>query len=328
MDQIEAPVYIGETFLNGPKVDLTQLGPGDLVVVGVPWDKTKLSRKGASSGPRAIREATYLFDYYVSELGDNALVNIDDGHELTYAPAITDAGDLELDALDTTQMIESVRATYRAIGESGAMPVSLGGDHFTTFPVVWGLTDGLTASTGERIGYLHIDLHLDLCGEIAPFGKYSSGSTIRNLFEVEALRPGCAAIIGAEPVQIKSDIAFAREHNLAIHSITEVRRDGPGKVARRAAEDVLLNSDALYISLDIDCLNRTYAPGTGNAMGISGMVPDELMEILDVLRYFPTKGFDVVEVAPAWDPTERTQNIAATALIEFLEPRLFEAANG
>jgi agmatinase len=194
--------------------------------------------------------------------------------------------------------------------------------------VVWGFTEGVTARTGEKLGYLHIDLHLDLCGEIPEFGKYSSGSTIRNLFEVGALRSGCAAVIGAEPVQIKSDIEFAKAQGLEIHSITKVRRDGPAKVATMAAEDVLRDSDALYISLDIDCLNRTYAPGTGNAMGISGLFPSELMDILRALREFPIRGLDVVEVAPAWDPTERTQNIAASALIEVLEPRLFDTKEG
>jgi agmatinase len=320
--------YAGETFLNGDKVALSDLSAGDLVVIGVPWDKTKLSRRGAAAGPTAVREATFLFEYFVTELGDNLLVNIDDGNEMSYISKIKDAGDLELDDYDTAQMMEYVRKTYRAVGESGAVPVSLGGDHFTTFPVVWGFNDGVAAGSGERLGYLHIDLHLDLCGPIPQFGKYSSGSTIRNLFEENVLRPGCAAVIGAEPVQIKSDIDFAEAHGLAIHSITKVRRDGPAKVAAMAAEDVLRDSDALYISLDIDCLNRTYAPGTGNAMGISGLFPAELMEIMATLRDYPIRGLDCVEVAPAWDPTERTQNMAASALIELLEPRLFDVSKG
>jgi arginase family enzyme len=319
--------YQGETFLNGPKVELSDLGQGDLVVIGVPWDKTKVSRRGAVEGPTAIREATFLFDYYVTKLAENELVNIDDGQRFTYRAGIQDAGDLDLASLDTPAMMEFVRETYRKVGASGAVPVSLGGDHFTTFPVVWGFTEGIRESSGEELGYLHIDLHLDLCGEVPIFGKYSSGSTIRNLFEEKALRGGCTAIIGAEPVQMRSDIEFATANDIAIHSITEVHRDGPTAVTRRALDSVMRRSDGLYVSLDIDCLNRTFAPGTGNAMGVSGLLPDELMEILDVVREYPIRGLDVVEVAPAWDPTERTQNIAAAALIEVLEPRLFEVAD-
>lgn len=328
MTSIEPPPYAGETFLNGPKVQLSDLRENDLVVIGLPWDKTKISRRGAADGPRAIRQATHLFDYYVKTLAQNSLVNIDDGQEFRYVSRIKDLGDLDLEQLATGEMIEFVRNTSRAIGRSGATPVSLGGDHLVTFPVMWGLTEGIMSAFGEQLGYLHIDLHLDLCGDIPFFGKHSSGSTIRNLYEVNAVRPGCAAVIGAEPIQMKSDIQFAREHDLTIHSITKVRSEGPGKVAVEAAEQVLKNSDWLYVSLDIDCLNRTYAPGAGNAMGISGLLPDELMDILHHIRKYPIRGFDIVEVAPCWDRSERTQNIAASAVIEVLESRLFEVSNG
>jgi arginase family enzyme len=94
-------------------------------------------------------------------------------------------------------------------------------------------------------------------------------------------------------------------------------------VVREAAERGLSGAERLYVSIDIDCLNRTYAPGTGNNVGIGGLLPDELMEAVNALRSYPVAAIDMAEVSPRWDPSGRTPSIAASALIEFLDPWLF-----
>jgi agmatinase len=314
-----SPAVTGDTFLRLPRTQPSALEPGTIAVLGLPNDVTKVSRPGAAEGPRAIREATLMFDFAVREMAEGEVVDIDAGTASSHRPGrMADVGDVELgdDAQANADAIE------RAVGEivaAGALPLSLGGDHFVTYPVVKAVS-----RAHERLAYLHIDMHLDLADEVPGFGRLASSTPLRRLVDDGALDPARVLIFGVESFHHRNEWDFAVEKGIEVISARRLRREGVAGVLREALGRIGDGADGLYVSTDIDVVARTYAPGTGNAVGVSGLLPEDLIEIAHVVRAQPLVGLDLVEVAPRWDPSGRTAGIAASYLLEILWPRLFE----
>ena len=188
-----------------------------------------------------------------------------------------------------------------------------------TYPIV----TGLSAQTDAPLAYLHIDMHLDLADDVPGFGKLASGTPLRRLVEGEILDPERVVIFGAESFQHRDEWEFARDSGIEVISAAAVHRQGVRDALVPAVERITKDGRGLYVSTDIDVLSRTYAPGTGNAVGISGLDPQQLLEVARIVRRLPLVGLDLVEVSPRWDPTERTAGIAAAYLLEILWPTMF-----
>lgn len=181
-----APALDGSTFMKAPRVSMADLHTGQIAVVGVPWEGTKVSRLGCRAGPRAIREATYVTAYLLHSLDGSGLVDMETGE--VFMPArrheLVDVGDLGLFHADVHETMRVVREGIGSIVAAGALPVILGGDHFISYPAIMGVREGL-ARTGKdtKLGYVHIDAHMDLLDELPWFGKLSSGSQVRRLVD-------------------------------------------------------------------------------------------------------------------------------------------------
>jgi agmatinase len=313
--------YSAETFASCRFTAMADVRSNDAVVVGVPYERTKISRPGAAEGPRAIREATATFGFVVTSMAGGMVTDLDSGRVKRYEPRMADVGDLQVRDMGVEELGQTVRGAVGALVRKGALPVILGGDHYITFPSVTGVSEAL--GSGTRLGYLHFDMHLDMAGEIPYWGKDSCGAVIHRLIDEDVVGGERITVIGAESFQHQNEVDFAKRHGISIRTVRDVRRDGAATVVREAAERGLSGAERLYVSIDIDCLNRTYAPGTGNNVGIGGLLPDELMEAVNALRSYPVAAIDMAEVSPRWDPSGRTPSIAASALIEFLDPWLF-----
>jgi agmatinase len=313
--------YGATTFASCPIGTIETIRAGEAVVLGVPYERTKISRPGASEGPKAIREATAMFGFAVESMAGGVIADLDSGVTSRYRPRLRDLGNLDVEDLAVEDMHAAVRGAVGRIASRGALPVILGGDHYVTFPSISGVVDAREHE--GNVGYLHFDMHLDMAGEIPYWGIHSCGAVVRRVVDAGIVDPKRITVIGAESFQHQNEVDFAREHGITINTVKDVRARGAGAVVKEAAERALSGADALYVSVDIDCLMRTYAPGTGNVVGISGLFPDELMEGIISLRSFPVVAFDMTEVAPRWDPTGRTPAIASTMLLEFLRDHLF-----
>jgi agmatinase len=311
-----APPSQEHTFLRCPEGALDDLRPGMTAVVGVPWDATKITRPGAREGPNAIRQATAS---PASRLRNDGLVDLDRGVRLSLpGPSpIVDLGNLVLAPTDVPTMIDKVSATIAAIVRRGAFPVMLGGDHFVTYPAVRGFTIASRETDPDiRLGYLHVDQHLDLNDHAPSWGKHHSGTPARRISELPGIETSRMVFLGINGPQPADNAAFVRDADATVIPLSQLRREGvPASMERVRA--VLRDRDAIYVSLDIDALDRAYAPGTGNTATIGGLLPMELLEIAAALRALPLAAVDLVEVAPAWDPTGRTPAIAAAT------PKLF-----
>jgi arginase family enzyme len=319
------PPLVGSTFLKSPKASVEELGPKSVAVVGVPYEGTKVSRLGCKHGPIAIREASYMFAYLLQSLDGAALVDPVTEEIITQSDRhdLVDIGDLALFQADVHETTKIIRESLRSIVRTGALPVILGGDHYVSFPCLHGVLEGFTPAK-SNLGYVHIDSHLDLADTMPFFGKYSSGTQVRRIIDTAGVDPKNMLMIGIGGIQPKAEWDFAKSSGIRMVLRHELQ-------AANSIHDLIISALApvarckgVYLTIDIDVNDRTFAPGVGNAVGAGGLLPLQFLEVLSALRTLPLAAIDLVEVAPNIDGSGRTASLAVTALTSVLEDKLFD----
>jgi agmatinase len=254
--------------------------PGGLALFGVPYDRTASFRRGSRFGPDAIRWASDSIETY-SPLLDRDLDDV----------PYVDAGDLDVDALDPDAMI---RAVGRAL--PSGVPLVLGGEHTITLGVVGALTPRY-----PDLAVVQWDAHTDLRDEYD--GRRVAHATVmRRLIDAGVSLAQLGIRAGT-----RAEFEFARARTLCCTRGVAV----PAEIHAR------LEGRPLYLTVDIDVLDPSEAPGTGNPepMGAS------FGQLVDALRGLGSQrivGLDVVEVAPPWDSTGRTAVLAASLVREMI----------
>ncbi|MBD5803136.1 Agmatinase [Azoarcus sp. Aa7] len=298
--------FVGHcTFAKSPPcVDWEQID-ADVAVLGAPNDMGTQWRSGARFGPRGIREASTLFSFGHSGAYDFE----DDVMYLTRDEVrITDVGDADIVHTDMAKSNANIEFAVRKILEKGAMPLVLGGDHSIHAPVI-------KAFEGRGpIHILHVDAHLDFVDERHGV-RYGHGNPLRRASEMDH-------IVGMTQIGIRNvsssnrdDYMAAREAGSQILSVRDVRRLGTEGVLARIPQGV-----SYYITIDIDGFDPSIAPGTGTPSH-GGFLYYEVLEIIQALArrsHGNIVGMDLVEVAPAYDPTGTTSILAAQLLMNSL----------
>lgn len=320
-----SPAVQGDTFMRAPRVGFEQLRAGQVAVLGMPHEITKISRAGTSEAPKALRDATLMFEYGISALSDGELADLDSGARHRYIPeTLVDLGDLELSG-DVHGNMGIIDEAVAKIVQAGATPFVLGGDHFISYPVVRAVGRAL----GAPIAYVHVDMHFDLGDDSPGFGRYSCGTPVRRLIDEGPLDPRNVVIAGLDPLQPAAEVDFARESGITCLSSARLQREGPGRALKQALDRIVSPElRGIYVSFDIDVFARVYAPGTGNAVGATGLSPEDALEMARVLRGYPIVGLDVVEVSPRWDASGSTAGLAVAIASELLWDRLFRSTEG
>jgi agmatinase len=275
--------------------DLPDFGGLDIALIGVPMDLGVTNRPGARFGPRAVRDVERIGPYH---------------HALGVAPgaecAAADIGDVPLRSrysLDTS--IADIGSFYALIQAAGVRPLSVGGDHSVTGPI-------LKALAAERpVGLVHIDAHCDTMGEIDG-SKFHHGGPFRQAVLAGALDPERTVQIGIRgPAEIFW--GFSYDSGMTVLHIEDVDRLGMAGVV--AAARRVVGDGPTYVSFDVDGLDPAFAPGTGTPEP-GGLTPREAQAILRGLAGLDIVGGDVVEIAPQYDPTGNTAMIGAQILFE------------
>lgn len=273
----------------------------DIALVGVPFDLGVTNRPGARHGPAQLRELAY-----VSGSFDNM------HHVSKIIPAqickIVDVGDVPFStnyALD--EGIASIETFFHKIIDAGAVPVSAGGDHSITFPIL------KAVGRDEPVGVVHFDAHCDTMGPL-PGGKFHHGGPFRNAALAGALDPERTIQIGIRgPAEPFWD--FSYESGMRVIHIEEFHEMGVDAVIQEARR--VVGDGPTYISFDVDGLDSTFAPGTGTPE-IGGLLPREAQQIIRGLQGLNLVGGDLVEVAPPFDPSGNTALVGGTILYEIL----------
>ncbi len=320
------PPFAGiATFFRAPLADFKDLGSGMFAVLGAPNDSTLGSRQGTRYGPRGIREGSIGPISYLQAGPEKALTHIASGTLIRLAPGtpLVDLGDLNVYPNDMARTVDSFRRGAAAVAESGAVPILLGGDHYVTYPLFLGFMEGLLSRGARRLGYIQFDNHLDLQDDNRIWGKHFHGSQARRISELSAILPRNMVWIGASGYTGREQVEWLRRSGGTLFTPTEIRRQGIDRVVEQALEIASNGTDAIYVSLDIDVVNGGASPGTGSVV-TDGLSPAELFRAMRLLAQSGRVGaLDVTEVAPSLDPSGRTIQIAASAIIELISPRVF-----
>lgn len=270
-------------------------------LVGVPFDGAVTNRPGARFGPQEIRRASLMLcDGLHPVFGVSPL------------EALGDAGDLRLpNASALAQVREAIQAQVAALMARHHC-VFLGGDHSITLP----LLRALHAQHGP-VALIHFDAHCDTWED--HFGEPSGHGT----WTYEALQEGL--VLPQKTVQIglrSSGTRAAREYvqdqGGLIFTARALRgRDGAGLQDVVQQIRTRIGQQPCYLTLDIDCLDPAFAPGTGTPEP-GGMSSSQVLTLLEELADLHFVGMDCVEVAPAYDHAELTSNAAATFVWTYL----------
>lgn len=294
------------TFFRAPLCpDLREL-KADVAFLGVPFDQSTYGRPGARFGPDGIRDVDRVYDYTDpwEDKEAQGYFDIDRGPGvLLRGITMADCGNVTVLPADIEKNFGKVTTAVRRILERGAFPVVVGGDHAITYPVV-------RAFEGNApLDIVHFDAHMDFTHDIQGV-LYAHGSPIRRVSELPFVRN--ITSIGVR--KARHDVyREALERGVRIITAEQLRSLGPERATAQVPP-----SQRLYVTLDIDVLDPTYAPGTGTPAA-GGLSYFELRDaLLEVTRRGQVVGFDLVEVAPPYDPSQITTRVAAQLIIDLL----------
>ena len=286
------------------------IGAAPFGVAGVAWDGATTNRPGARFGPAAIRQASAMLCDGTHPLFDVSPI----GH-------VQDHGDLCLPNTSLAAMRAALQPQALALMRRQHM-VWLGGDHAMTLSLLRAARE----RQGRPLAVLHFDAHCDTWED--HFGESSGHGT----WVYEALQEGLVLPRGMVQVGIRSAAErAAREYVSAIGGLIFTARelrglDGAAQLAgvvRAIAQRLQAANAPIYLTLDIDCLDPAFAPGTGTPEP-GGLSTSQVLTLLEDLcaRPLPFVGMDCVEVAPAYDHAELTSNAAAVLVWTYLCARL------
>ena len=274
-------------------------------VAGVAWDGATTNRPGARFGPRAVRQASHMLCD-----GVHPHFNVTPGVHLG------DAGDLLLPNTSLAGMREALQPQAAKLMADHHM-AWLGGDHSITLPLLREYKNLL----GRPLAVVHFDAHCDTWTD--HFGEPSGHGT----WVYEAMREGlvidaCFTQLGIRSAGQRAARDYVQTRGGQIFTARQLRGlESPAQLApvlaairaRLAAH----GNPPVYLSLDIDCLDPAFAPGTGTPEP-GGLTTNQVLSVLEELADLPFVGMDCVEVSPPYDHAELTSYAAASFVWTYL----------
>ena len=263
----------------------------DIAVTGVPFDQAVTNRPGTRLGPRAIREAS-------------ALQAVDPPYGWPFNVledcAIADYGDLAFDYANVPEFPGRLTDHIRGILQAGAAPLTLGGDHYISFPILRAM-----AEKHGPLSLIHFDAHSDTWPD-DDMARVDHGTMFYKAVKSGLVDPARSVQIG---------IRTTNADTLGVHIIDapEVHLIGAEEVVARVHQ--IGGDHPAYLSFDIDALDPAYAPGTGTPVW-GGLTSAQAAAMLRGLAGVNLKGGDVVEVSPPFDTTGATAIAGAHVAVE------------
>jgi guanidinopropionase len=298
-DPMERPRYTGlPTFMRAPYAeDPSGL---DIGLAGIPFDGGVTNRPGARHGPREIRNQSSLMRKVHQSSGIAP-------YEICRVADIGDAWVQKPFRLEGS--LDEIAAFFGKVHAAGVVPVSAGGDHSVTLPVLRGI------ARERPVGLVHFDAHCDT-GDDYLGSKFHHGAPFRRAVEEGLLDPKRTIQIGIRGPLNDLDVwRFSHERGMRVVYIEELYEIGVKAVIEEARR--VVGDGPTYISFDVDGLDPVYAPGTGTPE-VGGFTTLEAQLMLRGLRGLDLVGGDVVEVAPPFDPTGNTALVGASIMFEIL----------
>ena len=298
---MEVPRYAGlATFFRLPINENPSSSEIDIGIIGVPWDGGTTNRPGARHGPREVRSASSLVRLYHP-------VSLKSPYDVS---KVADLGDCSVNPADLKDSLSRIENFYTNINKLGIKPISIGGDHLISLPILRGIVKD------KPLGMFHFDSHTDTWDSYFGGFKYTHGTPFRRAIEENLLDPKRIVMLGIRgSLYDPKDLDWAKEKGVTIITIDEFFKYGINK-SMEIVKKVIGNNDA-YLSFDIDGIDPTFAPGTGTPE-VGGFTVRESQGILRELSNINFVGADVVEVSPPFDVNNQTSLVAANIAFEIL----------
>ena len=304
----DLPRFAGvSTFFRFPRYEEVpdEHRPLDWALYGVPYDGGTTYRPGARFGPRAIREQSQYLKPHHLEHGVNLAERL----------SMCDAGDAPVRPYSAAENHGAVAAWAENLPDPGRTKLfAIGGDH--------SIAASNIRATWERLGrpagglpVLHFDAHLDTVDEVWGERQGHASPFIRAV-EGGWIDPSRMLSLGIRgPLNTDADLAFGREHGISIVTMADL--DAGRAFDAIDAWRARVGGDAVYLTIDIDCIDPAFAPGTGTPM-CGGFSSREVMNLLRGFAGLRIAGADLVEVLPDRDPADVTSLLAAHLVLEVL----------
>ncbi|WP_126976570.1 agmatinase [Frigidibacter oleivorans] len=273
-------------------------------IVGLPFDGAVSNRAGARHGPRALRDASTMLRAQNGATGVRPFE----------ALACADLGDIGPNPVDVMDTLDRFETAFAGLAGEGIRPLTAGGDHLCTLPVLRGLRRGGLAQ--GPLGLIHFDSHTDLYPVYFGGRTLTHGNPFRVAVEEGLLDPARMVQIGIRGTTYDgADIDFARANGIRVIRAEEMFARGIPDVMAEARE--IVGTAPCYLSYDIDFVDPSVAPGTGTPEW-GGPIAREAIEVLRHLQGVEVLAADLVEVSPPFDPSGNTAWLGASLMFEIL----------
>ena len=272
----------------------------DACFVGIPLDIGTSNRSGTRHGPRQIRAESCLMRPFNMATGARPFDSLQ----------VADIGDVAINTFDLKKSIGIIAAAYDEILSHNCIPLTLGGDHTLTLPILRAMR-----KKHGPVALIHVDAHADINDTM--FGeKIAHGTPFRRAVEEGLLACDKVFQIGLRGTGYSpDDFNWSRSKGFTVIQA----EDCWYKSLKPLMEQVraTLGTHPVYLTYDIDSLDPAFAPGTGT-VEVGGLSTWQGLEIIRGCRSLNLIGGDLVEVSPPYDPSGNTALIGANFLYEML----------
>ena len=292
------------SFLKLPIIENLSNLNTDVGFLGIPYDVGNSWRPGTRFGPREIRNYSTRYSGWGGSQ-QKGYWDINQNKRFLEDISMSDCGDVDVAYYDIERNRKIITQTVKKILKAGTFAVVIGGDHSITYPCICAFEDF------KSLDIIQIDAHLDWIDEVDGI-RYANGSPMRRSMELDftnkMVQLGIRCIRSRE-----SDYNFAKSQGSQIFTRQDIRQKGVDEIVEK-----LPPLGNVYVSIDIDGLDPSIAPGTGSPT-VDGLLYYEVINLLKgITKKSNVVGFDIVEVNPMVDLSGQTCLLATTLILEFL----------
>jgi len=310
----QQPAFAGiNTFRKAPYLeDVHEVGKHEVAILGAPFDMGTTYRAGCRFGPQAIRRISALYDSYSVDMAVDLEEELD----------LVDLGDVFVIPSNLEKSFDQIDRAVSWIVSEGVFPVVLGGDHSIGYPDVRAIAPHIDG----RVGIIHLDRHLDIqerdMDERMHTTPWFHATNIENAPPANLVQMGIGGWYGSRP-----GVKVARDRRTTVLTITDIEEVGVERAAEVALEVAWKDADAVFLSFDIDSIDAGFVPGTGSPEP-GGLLPREALKLLRLIAREGICGMEVVEVAPPYDVSDMTAQLACRAVMDVLGTLVAEGKLG
>jgi agmatinase len=310
----QQPAFAGiNTFRKAPYLeDVHEVGKHEVAILGAPFDMGTTYRAGCRFGPQAIRRISALYDSYSVDMAVDLEEELD----------LVDLGDVCVFPSNLEKSFDQIDRAVSWVVSEGVFPVVLGGDHSIGYPDVRAIAPHIDG----RVGIIHLDRHLDIqerdMDERMHTTPWFHATNIENAPPANLVQMGIGGWYGSRP-----GVKVARDRRTTVLTITDIEEVGVERAAEVALEVAWKDADAVFLSFDIDSVDAGFVPGTGSPEP-GGLLPREALKLLRLIAREGICGMEVVEVAPPYDVSDMTAQLACRAVMDVLGTLVAEGKLG